>query len=51
MLDERVKGQVLITDTSLERCASVFSEVKTREIKYFYVAAATVKPAPLNGNA
>jgi DNA replication and repair protein RecF len=45
MLDERVQGQVFITDTSLERCAKVFSEVKTREIRYFCVANAAIHPA------
>jgi DNA replication and repair protein RecF len=44
MLDERVQGQVFITDTSLERCQKVFSAVKNRELKYFCVAGATLKP-------
>jgi DNA replication and repair protein RecF len=44
MLDERVQGQVFITDTSLERCTKVFSEVKNREIKYFYVSGAAIHP-------
>jgi DNA replication and repair protein RecF len=44
MLDERVQGQVFITDTSLERCKKVFSEVKNREIKYFYVSGAAIHP-------
>lgn len=44
MLDERVAGQVFITDTSLERCAKVFSAVKNRELKYFCVAGAQLSP-------
>ena len=44
MLDERVMGQVFITDTSLERCEKVFSAVKNRELKYFCVTAASLKP-------
>lgn len=44
MLDERVQGQVFITDTSLERCQKVFSAVKNRDLKYFCVQDATLKP-------
>ncbi len=44
MLDTGVAGQVFITDTSLERCEKVFSTVKNRELKYFCVEAATLKP-------
>jgi DNA replication and repair protein RecF len=44
MLDERVQGQVFITDTSLERCEKVFSAIKNRDLKYFCVQDATLKP-------
>lgn len=44
MLDARVQGQVFITDTSLDRCEKVFSAVKTRELKYFCVTGADLKP-------
>ncbi|MEM7035824.1 MAG: DNA replication and repair protein RecF [Bacteroidota bacterium] len=37
ILDTKVKGQVFITDTSLERTQTVFSEVKTRSVKFFEV--------------
>lgn len=50
MLDERVQGQVFITDTSLERCHGVFSAVKTREIRYFCVKAAGLHPVQPEGD-
>lgn len=50
LLDERVHGQVFITDTSLERCEKVFSQVKNREIQYFYVADAALHPASSHGD-
>ncbi|MFM2376552.1 MAG: hypothetical protein RLZZ165_1649 [Bacteroidota bacterium] len=51
MLDERVQGQAFITDTSLDRCKMVFSEVKNREIQYFYISGAAIHPVVDNGNA
>lgn len=50
MLDERVNGQVFITDTSLERCQGVFSAVKNREIKYFCISGAAIRAVDDNGN-
>lgn len=37
ILDEKVSGQVFVTDTTLERTQSVFAHVHRREVKYFSV--------------
>lgn len=37
MLDEKVHGQVFITDTALDRTQKVFAEVKSREVAYYKV--------------
>jgi DNA replication and repair protein RecF len=37
ILDEKVSGQVFVTDTTLERTQSVFAHVNRREVKYFSV--------------
>ena len=42
ILDQRILGQVFITDTSLDRCKQVFEAVQNRPLKYFQVQAANV---------
>jgi DNA replication and repair protein RecF len=42
ILDEKVSGQVFVTDTTLERTQSVFAHVHRRTVKYFSVREGAV---------
>jgi DNA replication and repair protein RecF len=44
ILDTKVKGQVFVTDTTLERTQSVFTHVQNRTVRYFRVADGQVEP-------
>lgn len=46
ILHEQVKGQVFITDTSLERTRKVFSGFSGKEVKYFAVSEGSVSELP-----
>lgn len=46
ILDDKVKGQVFVTDTSLPRMKSVFNRLKTRSVSHFHVANGHVNPIP-----
>lgn len=44
LLEDPIRGQVFISDTSLERIRGVFAHVKAREIRYFHVGQGCVTP-------
>jgi len=44
MIDEEVKGQVFITDTSHQRLQNIFQTTHTSKIQFFHVDAGVCKP-------
>ena len=48
ILDQIVQGQVFITDTSLERTVTVFSEVKERPVQFYKVVENKVSNIEVN---